>query len=227
MANELKNVRVIICCAGNRKRWGDHLGVPKQLAPINGIPLLHRTISQYKRYGCSNIYITAFDKEFHALQGDGVNVVVPKNSILPDTGTGYSSGFWSDIGRTIVSYGDVYFTEYAMGVVATAPPNGLLWFGRYGPGKAQHCGELFCYSLPLDQQESFRKAIQYVVDAKARGETVRTTSWEVYRHLHGFDLGDHRVGEDWFEIDDATDDWDTPEDYDRWKKLFEESEKHL
>jgi len=222
MAGDLKDVRVILCCAGTQTRWKNYLGVPKHLAPVHGVPLLHRTVGQLRSRGFEDIVITAFESLYVV---PGAQTRVPMCTILPDTGTGHSAEFWSETGRTIVLYGDDYFTRHAMDVIAACPPEGLLWFGRYGPGKAQHCGELFGYSLPLDMQVTFKFAVRKALEAKACGETPRACSWEVYRFLHGIPMGDHKVAGDWIEIDDATDDFDTPEDYERWVRLFAEAEK--
>jgi len=34
---------VLILCAGDGVRWNNYLGVPKQLAPLGGVPVLQRS----------------------------------------------------------------------------------------------------------------------------------------------------------------------------------------
>jgi len=38
------NQRIVIMAAGLCKRWKNYLGIPKQFAPVNGEPIIKRTI---------------------------------------------------------------------------------------------------------------------------------------------------------------------------------------
>lgn len=68
--------RVLILCAGDGERWGEYLGVPKQLAPIRGVPLLLRTAGQVvSHFGVLPVVVTR-DPRLHVA---GCEVFYPEH----------------------------------------------------------------------------------------------------------------------------------------------------
>ena len=53
------------------------------------------------------------------------------------------------------------------------------------------------------------------------GRVVSCGAWAIYRHLQGLPLRKHRCRQNFLDIDDFTEDFDVPEDYDRWIERFE------
>jgi hypothetical protein len=216
--SSLAGARVILPCSGQTVRWGNYLDVPKHLVLIDGIPILKRTVNQLRNVGFTEILITSFNEKYET---EGATLVVPEYNFLPGTGIGHSEPFWSKTGRTIVLFGDVYYSDEAMKVIAHSDPSGIKWFGRMGPGKSG-CpyGELFGLSIPLENQDELRKSILFIIQEKEKGRISRTTSWECYRFLHGYDLNKHIIGPDFYDINDETEDFDYPQEYEMWLNRF-------
>ena len=57
-------MRILILC-GIGTKWHNYLGVPKQLAPIMGQPLLERTLQQLHDLGHKDIHIISNDSRLH------------------------------------------------------------------------------------------------------------------------------------------------------------------
>lgn len=211
--------RVILPCAGPSKRWGNFLGVPKHLIPFNGIPMLQRTVNQLRFRAFRDIIVVAYDGRYHM---DGARMCAPITpSPFPDTGLGHSSEFWSPASRTLVLFGDVFFSEAAMETIATCPATGIQWFGREGPGRSGHKhGELFGVSIPPNEQKRMRRTMWKVRWLRRLRWIHRARGWECYRLLHRLPLKEHRIAGDFIEIDDATEDFDFPYEYLLWMKVF-------
>jgi hypothetical protein len=219
----LADIRVVLPCSGQTIRWGNYLGLPKHLAPFDGIPLIKRTVTQLRHIGFTDILITAFNENF---QTDGANLVVPEYSLLPGTGIGHSEPFWSKTGRTLILFGDVYYSDMAMNIITQSDPSNIKWFGRIGPGKSGcSYGELFGLSLPLEKQSELRECILFIGQEKEKGNIDRATSWECYRFLHGIDLNLNIIGPDFYDIDDETEDFDYPHEYEMWHRTFRPDQK--
>jgi choline kinase len=62
-------MRAIIIAAGEATRWGNYLGVPKHLIPIDGEPIAKRTIRLLKDRGVSDIFLVGLDSDLYRLTG--------------------------------------------------------------------------------------------------------------------------------------------------------------
>jgi hypothetical protein len=209
----VSGTRVIIACAGPDRKWGNHLGVPRHLAPMDGEPLLHRTVRQVSRYPV-DIHVTAPAQEHYLVPGTSLHVVTrpaPNEYVS-------SRPLWNTAGRTVLLLGDVYFTDEA--IEAILGYEGKLWrlFGRYGPSKVSSTpwGEVFGSSWLPQDHGMLDQHLQQVALAFAWGQSRRFTAWEVLRSVQRTPLNEHVVNPVWFgEIDDATDDLDTPAEYEQ------------
>jgi hypothetical protein len=208
-------MRVIIACAGRvpDDKWGDHLGVPKHLAPVGGEPLLHRTVRQALAH-TGEVFITApVDDPRYVV--DGGRTVHP--GAAPSE-YGASRTWWALWGRTVLLLGDVYFTDDAIDtVMQTADPEYRV-FGRYGASRVTGTpyGEIFAVSWWRHHHELLDRHLALVHAARAAGTVTRPPGWMLLRSIQGTPLHRHRVVRPPFvDVDDATDDFDTPADYDR------------
>lgn len=207
-----RNMRFIIMCAGSAERWKNHMGTTKQMVPINGEPMLHRTIRLLKERDENNIIVTVPSINFYGKlpvpQFVGSNefdidkVINVKNLIAG--------------GKTILLYGDVIFTEYAIDEIIQScdgnPPP--LFLGRYGMNKyTKKHGELFAIYV---NEKTIQKAIE--LKELHKEELTRMGGWELYRYINNHPLDKHIISEHFIDIHDATDDFDYPEDYDNFVK---------
>lgn len=204
-----------MCCAGSATRWGNYLGVPKHLVPVDdNVPLIKRTTDQLRARDFTDIIITGFDARYNVAGA----VAAPVASILPDTGIGFSSAFWSETGTTRVLLGDVYFSESAMDSIAQPRDNEVIWYGRRDKGSLNKYGEMFGVSIPLARQTAVRMACARVIMLRNEHTINRITGWELYAVCNGLDPTIVAPVPNWINIDDETEDFDFPEEYEAWMR---------
>lgn len=208
-------MRVIIAAAGGQSKWDWYLGVPSHLAPVNGQPLLARTVAQALKL-TADVHVTTPEDERYAPVCKGAT-----RHIVPEPGISeYDStrSLWSPNERTILLYGDVYFTDRALKTIASYSRRQYRCFGRYGPSRYTGCryGEVFAASWWPAQHQQMDEFLARVADLRARREVTRPTAWMLLRCWQRTPLDRHQVSPRWFtEINDWTDDFDYPQDYDQ------------
>lgn len=210
-------MRVIIACAGSQAKWGNHLGVPSHLVPLtahHGVPLLYRTVGQAREL-CDDVHLTvpAGDTRYR----------LPGVTVHEQDGTAPSEyaatrDLWSTTGRTLLLLGDVYFTDAALARITGYGGHRYRCFGRYTASKTTGTpyGEIFAASWWPEQHTRMDKLLAHVHAVRATGAVTRPPGWMLLRAWQGTPLSKHRVDPRWFgEINDLTDDFDTPADYER------------
>ena len=207
-------MRVIIACAGEGKRWNNHLDVPKHLAPAaDGEVLLLRTIEQARRMS-DDIHVITPDDDRYDLPDD------VKHHLLPPFHNEYlhTRHLWSDEDRTVLMLGDVYFTDRAIDTIAAGSPSAYRVFGRYRASKVTGTpyGEIFAASWGPARNAQLDELLAKVEQLRASGECTRPPGWVLLRLCQGTPVRQHVVRPPiWVEINDWTDDLDSPLDYDR------------
>ena len=180
--------------AGSGSRWDNYLGIPKQLAPVDGEPILHRT--------------------FRLLDERGVRyaLTVPENGYfgkVPCTEIVGSQEAEIDkflngekyIGKDgLFIYGDVYWTEEGIDTIL-ANEEKPVFFGRSQPSTVLGriaSREIFAVRLgELDSAREYRKLF-------TDGNILECGAWGFWRHLKK---------PRFVEINDFTQDFDHPENY--------------
>lgn len=207
-------MRVIIACAGEGSRWNNHLGVPKHLAhTADGEILLGRTIAQARRL-TGDIHVATLDDPRFSLPLDVEQHILPPfhNEYL------HTRHLWSEDERTVLLLGDVYFTDEAIATIAAGSGSAYRVFGRYRGSKVTGTpyGEIFAASWSPARHQQLDEHLAEVERLRAAGECTRPPGWVLLRLWQGTPVGRHVVKPPiWVEIDDWTDDLDTPADYDR------------
>lgn len=213
----MTKTRVIIIAAGDAVRWNNHLGIPKHFAPVDGEPIIYRTTRQLKEYPDLEVFVVGTDERYDI---DGSTLYIPnKNSNNRGLDKFLSSKeLWLGVGRTIILYGDVYFTDEAMKHIIAEPTQGFTLFARpFNSVLTGSGGECFALSF-YNADSKLDYAIERCSDLLSRGIIDRDGGWEVYRAY--IDIPDelmnkHLVSnQNFFAINDWTDDFDFPEDYD-------------
>lgn len=211
-------VNTLLVAGGPGTRWGDHLGVPKHLAPIMGVPLLHRLVTQFAPHGPVTIVAPNGEHRYTHEHAATVHVTPRANDAHKFIS---SQHLWHD--RTVIVFADVYLTRLAAATITTAPDT-LTFFGRHGASQytGTPYGELFALNIPAHEHDRVKQALRDIDTWHSQGLITRSAGWELYRRLNGAGpdtVRKHRrmTGPCTFtEIDDWTDDFDYPEDYDRW-----------
>lgn len=212
-------MRAIIIAAGEGTRWGNHLGVPKHLIRIEGEPILHRTVRLLRKHGVKDVNIVAKDRTDYAVAGAQVYVPLlnPKNG---DADKFLSSrALWGEVGKTVILYGDVYFTDDAIDQIVNSPRLDWTLFCRPEGSEITGAkwGECFAFSFLPMHVPAMEKALDRIVDLWQVGLIDRNGGWELYRAMIGRKTAEirrpHIMGSNYSVIDDWTEDFDTPEDY--------------
>ena len=130
--------RIIITCAGKAHRW-ENKNTLKQLMPIYGEPLLHRTVRLLRKRGYDDIHIAHRNTQ---LKVEGCQHFSPPSSPWISSTISASAHLWTD--HTIILLGDVYFSEEALDRILHDEST-LKFCGRIGASSWTGCkyGELF------------------------------------------------------------------------------------
>lgn len=212
------STRAIIICAGEVTRWNKYLGVDKHFIEIDDEQILKRTVRLLKKNGIKDIYIVSKEDKRYAIKG--TKQFVPK---LNEYNGGVdkflnSQELWLQKGRTIVLYGDVYFSEYAMETIVNH--NHVDWqlFGRAFGSRITGCkwGECFAQSFYGPHIKQHREMLETAVKLWHREKIRNPSGWQHYRFMIGLPpekVDTIMVGDRFVNIDDETEDFDTKEDY--------------
>jgi hypothetical protein len=208
--------RVLIIAAGDGTRWGNHRGVPKHLVEIEGEVLLHRTARQFLEY-TSDVVIVGPDERY--LVG-GASFYTPDISYRRELDKFASSmSQWNSEGRTVIVYGDVYFTDEAIETIMTNQDS-WRYFCRSGASlvTGKTAKEIFAIAFNVEDKPLIASAIKKLYNS----DTV-TGGWSLFRELtlgtHLLSTKDERMFQQGkhVEINDWTEDFDFPEDLDTWE----------
>lgn len=225
------STRFILACAGRQSRWQNYMGTPKHLLRIDDERLLDRAVRLIRaRHEAPEIAVMALDDAHaDAYTVDGTERFCPvadmkdiaaleRHYALPHFMA--CRARWNDAGRTVIVLGDVYFTTEAMDRICN-DDRGVRFYGRSRASETTGTpwGELFAISFDPDDHSAIDAAYE-ALRSTCGERTIR--GWQLYRHLNGLppyvtDCRNPIADNDRFvEIDDFTDDFDFPSDYDNW-----------
>ncbi len=123
------NTRAIIIAAGKGLRWKNYKGIEKHFMKIDGEAIIHRTVRLLKEFGVDDIYVVGKTKKYEI---EGTKLYKPKfTKEYYDADKFLSSkNLWNKKGKTLVLYGDVYFTRQAIDQIVNYAHVDWLLFGR-------------------------------------------------------------------------------------------------
>lgn len=211
---------VLILADGRSNK--DHMKNPYFLE-VGGEPLIERTVRQFKDYG--TVYIIGEDPKFEDLahriggsdQSDkffGIDMIRKALSAMSRP-------------RTLVVFGDTYFTDEAVDIIKNHPKDDWYVFGRSGPSRFTNTNwaEYFAFFMPADKVARAWASMETVASFYMADEWYACTPWEWYHdmedlHYHIQDQANVHVGPHWVEIDDLTDDVDFLADADELNEVL-------
>ena len=208
--------RVLILAAGEGSRWGNYRSTPKHLAIVEGQPLLHRTVGQFKSY-TDDIFVVASDAEYKI---EGVNLLIPVIDTTREMNKFDSSmHMWASNKRTIIIFGDVYFTDEAVRTIMFDTKDWRFYLrpsASFITGK--NCKEIFGLSFEPSSFSLFVSSVN-----KLKNFKTTAAGWSLFRLLT---LGTPSIAQSdprmyatthHTIIDDWTEDFDYPNDLDLWE----------
>lgn len=218
--------QALIYCAGVGQRWarGWPDDCPKQLVEVDGERLLDRTVAQLRRHDIAPI-VVGFDPRLSVEHADYWTPPHPTRWLAETIE--HSATLWQNDTRTIGLFGDVWFSDWAIDQIAGSKR--ICFFGRYRPSVLTGGpGEVFGFAWDREDSSVLLEHIRAGVadaeekDTGAHGAPTEPGSiWQPYRRLCGFDMYDHRTDDRyWCEINDWTDDFDTPGRYAHWMAAY-------
>lgn len=210
---------VIIVAGGEAKRWKNYLDTPKHLIEIDGVPILDRTIEQIKVHEPDDFYIVS-----NKILTRSVKRTSPENNPeYSEANKIFSSRkLWSSDGRTIILFGDTYFTNEALEKIMGHKEPGFWVFGRPFESSitGKPYGEIFAFTFYPESIPDIEFCLDRVTSLEKRMVIRKANVWSLYRAMLKIpdDLMDlHIVSEKGFvNINDWTEDFDYPVDYDRY-----------
>jgi hypothetical protein len=238
---EGRAMRIIILCAGDSSKWNSYLGIKnKHFIEINGEPILSRTVRLIKKYAPeAQVIITTKAENLSLYDYDGCDTFIPiRDAFLDRDIDKYNNliPIWSQNDRTILMLGDVYFTESAMKKILFHKRHSITFFARPHPSKItghrwrEHFATSFwpehhqtlkdIYKRCIDEHELFCKPGAWEIYGMVIGGKIKSSSkikslYKITHFLH-LEVLLASVKGHLVLIDDATDDFDTPEDFINW-----------
>lgn len=207
--------------AGDDPRWVGETGYPKHFIEIDGERILDRTV----RLLAPRVEIVVSGHPDPRYKYPDAALWVPyRNTDLLDADNVLSTRpVWSRDDRTVILYGDCYYTEEAIETILAFAPREWQLFCRFEPSAitGKPWGEPWAWSLWPEHHEEHVAAHFRTIDLVRSGVLWRCGAWEHYRAMCG--LPDERMGIEHHGdygratvIDDWTEDFDFPVDLDRF-----------
>lgn len=228
----MSETKYLITCAGKGERWDNYLDTHKHLIMVDGERLLDRICRMiFERNPHAEIVIVIPEvdlsnhdtdenirKNYHVencTQWQPETVVYPcRHGVAPAIYT--VKPIWSTEKRTTILFGDVFFTEEAMNKII-APIDGVMFYGRSRASQVtgtKH-GELWGCSFLPENHEKLYNCIMDTHDKYMKKIVHRWLHWDIYWNMYNIKNKLPKKGT-FIEINDWTEDFDYPEDYDRW-----------
>jgi len=228
-------MRIVFACAGEQTRWRNYLNCPKHLVPVQGNPLLKRNIELFARvFNCGQFHVSIRSEELKNTYSlaDNICFYVANNieagepwvkTLLP-----FLRATEEDV---LVLLGDVIFSENCVSAMLhNVTKNVFNIYGRKYKSSITggKWGELFALYIPQHFKESFLNAVNAVEQLYTTKEINRFSGWEVISYIYSNksleDLervfNNRLYPDNFIEVDDETEDFDYPEDYDNYLNLL-------
>ena len=195
-------MKYIIMADGKGTRWQNYNDIPKHLIEIGGETLLGRTVRLLKE-GDPNceVIITSHDSRYEI---PGAQRHEPLNNNLE------IDLFTEELIEDDVCflYGDTYYSDFAMSTIIATEADDMMFFGN---GRS-------IVAIKVADGDLFRSHVHRVRDLFLEGKIAKCIGWQVYQSFTGLPFGEKQIGEKFLVLEDGTEDFNSPEDYNRRTK---------
>ncbi len=214
------NTKVIIPVGGRQERWGNYLGISKHNIEVNGETLIKRIVRLFMSFGIKDITLVGQDPELHQIEG--TKFFKPKIDEENKDANKYldSEEAWNKNGRTVIVFGDTYFTDKAIyKIVFDQSRDWMLLARPIESILGKKYGESYGLSFYPHDVNKIKEAGARSVDLYNRQIANGASLAHLYRCLIGIPdelinkplWGDHIIASN-----DLTDDFDNKEDFHRF-----------
>ena len=192
-------MKYIIMADGKGTRWNNYHNIPKHLIEIGGETLLARTVRLLRENDArADIVITSHDPRYEV---PGARRYEPQNNHLE------IDRFTEELIADDVCflYGDTFYSESVIQKIADTPAEKLLFFGN----------ERSIVAIKVADGALFRQHVDRVRALFLPGKIEKCIGWQVYQSFEGLPFGEKTIAADYILIQDGTEDFNSPADYNR------------
>ena len=192
-------MKYIIMADGKGTRWNNYHNIPKHLIEIDGETLLARTVRLLRENDArADIVITSHDPRYEV---PGARRYEPQNNHLE------IDRFTEELIADDVCflYGDTFYSESVIQKIADTPAEKLLFFGN----------ERSIVAIKVADGALFRQHVDRVRALFLARKIEKCIGWQVYQSFEGLPFGEKTIAADYILIQDGTEDFNSPEDYNR------------
>ena len=192
-------MKYIIMADGKGTRWNNYHNIPKHLIEIDGETLLTRTVRLFRENDArADIVITSHDPRYEV---PGARRYEPQNNHLE------IDRFTEELIADDVCflYGDTFYSESVIQKIADTPAEKLLFFGN----------ERSIVAIKVADGALFRQHVDRVRALFLAGKIEKCIGWQVYQSFEGLPFGEKTIAADYILIQDGTEDFNSPADYNR------------
>ena len=211
----MAGTRVIVIAAGDTSRWNNYRDAPKHLVTIEKEVLLQRTVKQFLKY-TDDVCIIGLDDRYNV---EGATLFIPKgmNTNYKDANKFMcSQSLWNKNGRTVLVFGDVYFTNDAVKTIMKTPGE-FKWFLRKEASELSggRSKEVFAFAFDATMINNITQSLLLLI---SRDQVKTQAQWALYKATTNDRFTDPFVNHHYVNIDDWTQDFDSPEDLQIWEE---------
>ena len=192
-------MKYIIMADGKGTRWNNYHNIPKHFIEIGGETLLARTVRLLRENDArADIVITSHDPRYEV---PGARRYEPQNNHLE------IDRFTEELIADDVCflYGDTFYSESVIQKIADTPAEKLLFFGN----------ERSIVAIKVADGALFRQHVDRVRELFLAGKIEKCIGWQVYQSFEGLPFGEKTIAADYILIQDGTEDFNSPADYNR------------
>ena len=192
-------MKYIIMADGKGTRWNNYHNIPKHFIEIDGETLLARTVRLLRENDArADIVITSHDPRYEV---PGARRYEPQNNHLE------IDRFTEELIADDVCflYGDTFYSESVIQKIADTPAEKLLFFGN----------ERSIVAIKVADGALFRQHVDRVRARFLAGKIEKCIGWQVYQSFEGLPFGEKTIAADYILIQDGTEDFNSPADYNR------------
>ncbi len=194
-------MKYIIMADGKGTRWGNYQDKPKHLIEIDGETLLGRTVRLLRENSPdSEVIITSHDPRY---EFEGATRYEPKNNLLE------IDRFTEELIEDDICflYGDTFYSEKAIETVTATQAEDILFFGN----------ERAIVAVKVADGGLFKAHVDKVRQLFLDGKIEKCIGWQVYQSFLGLPFGEKKIDAKFVLLKDGTEDFNSPEDYNRRK----------
>ena len=194
-------MKYIIMADGKGVRWNNYNDIPKHFAIVEGEPIIVRTVRLLREMDDSaEVIITSHDSRYDI---PGARRHEPQNNVLEiDRCT---EELIED--NVCFLYGDTYYSEEALKRIMESETADMLFFGN----------RKSIVAIKVTDGELFRSHVARVRNLFLEGKINKCIGWQVYQSFTGLPFGEKTIGDSFVILEDDTEDFNTPEDYNNRK----------